>query len=192
MTAAGRTASCPPVTIILPPAGRDVPTLDGTSLRRTLSSFAFSVQYGMEVFWDVPRAYLACTCRSNAPPRMTGLADVLLIDLPDGVLVGTLFDTVNAQPAVEGAAIIVQDRLTTFSYTLTYTGGPAGNYDATGEPAKWNSLAGPSEPELGTVDLDGGLTQDWRWDSGEVSRAGSRMISETWSLSTKPARIVSM
>ncbi len=53
-------------------------------------------------------------------------ADVLLVDLPDGVSVGTRFDTVNGVPAVEGAAVVVRDRVTTYNYTLTYAGGPAG------------------------------------------------------------------
>jgi hypothetical protein len=58
----------------------------------------------------------------GAPP-----ADVLLVDLPDGVAVGTLFDTVNGEPAVEGAPVVVRDHVTTYNYTLTYAGGPAGN-----------------------------------------------------------------
>jgi hypothetical protein len=54
-------------------------------------------------------------------------ADVLLIDLPDGVPAGTGFDTVNGVPAVEGATVVVPDRVTTYTYTLTYAGGAAGN-----------------------------------------------------------------
>lgn len=55
------------------------------------------------------------------------LADVLLIDLPNGVVAGTGFDTINGEPAVEGATVIVRDRMTTYTYTLTYAGGAAGN-----------------------------------------------------------------
>jgi hypothetical protein len=54
-------------------------------------------------------------------------ADVLLVDLPDGVVAETGFDTVNGVPAVEGAAVIVPDRVTTYTYTLSYAGGAAGN-----------------------------------------------------------------
>lgn len=55
------------------------------------------------------------------------LADVLLIDLPDGVIAQTGFDTVNGEPAVEGAKVVVRDRMTTYNYTLTYAGGEAAN-----------------------------------------------------------------
>jgi len=55
------------------------------------------------------------------------MADVVLVDLPDGVAAGTGFDIVNGAPAVEGAPVVVRDHVTTYNYTLTYAGGLAGN-----------------------------------------------------------------
>jgi len=54
-------------------------------------------------------------------------ADVVLVDLPAGAAAATAFDTVNGEPAAEGAAVTVRDRLTVYKYTLTYVGGATGN-----------------------------------------------------------------
>ncbi|MBN1362003.1 MAG: LamG domain-containing protein, partial [Sedimentisphaerales bacterium] len=54
-------------------------------------------------------------------------ADVLLVDLPEGADVANAFDTVNGEPALEGAAVAVQAAAGVYSYILTYIGGDTAN-----------------------------------------------------------------
>lgn len=53
--------------------------------------------------------------------------DVILIDFDEGVVVETAFDTVNGEPAVEGATVAVKDATGIYYYALTYVGGDTGN-----------------------------------------------------------------
>lgn len=53
--------------------------------------------------------------------------DVILIDFDAGVVVTTVFDTVNGEPAVEGATVAVKDATGLYYYALTYVGGDTGN-----------------------------------------------------------------
>ena len=58
----------------------------------------------------------------------TAKSDVLLIDLPDDVFAEGSFDTVNGEPAEEGATVVVKNQVgDIYTYTLTYLGGEAGN-----------------------------------------------------------------
>jgi hypothetical protein len=59
----------------------------------------------------------------EAPP----MADITLIDVADDGTLEGAFDTVNGEPAVEGAAVAVKDGFDVYNYTLTYAGGEAGN-----------------------------------------------------------------
>ncbi len=54
-------------------------------------------------------------------------ADVLLVDLPEGANVANAFDSVNGEPAAEGAAVAVQAATGVYNYVLTYVGGDTAN-----------------------------------------------------------------
>jgi hypothetical protein len=54
------------------------------------------------------------------------MADILLVDLPDDANSANAFDTVNGEPALEGASVILSLEGGNYYYNLTYVGG-AGN-----------------------------------------------------------------
>ncbi|MBN2180553.1 MAG: hypothetical protein JW715_01470, partial [Sedimentisphaerales bacterium] len=55
----------------------------------------------------------------DTPP----MADILLVDITSDANVANVFDTVNGNPAAEGALVQVNFEETIYSYTLTYIGG---------------------------------------------------------------------
>jgi len=54
------------------------------------------------------------------------MADILLVDLPDDANSANPFDTVNGEPALEGASVVLSLEGGNYYYNLTYIGG-AGN-----------------------------------------------------------------
>jgi hypothetical protein len=87
-----------------------------------VSPITLAISAAIDALGDETLSALVIGSAGGAPQ-----ADVVLVDLPDGVVAETGFDTVNGEPAVEGATVVVHDRMTTYTYTLTYAGGAAGN-----------------------------------------------------------------
>ena len=55
----------------------------------------------------------------NAPP----MSEIILVDIPDGADAANEFDTVNGEPAVEGASVFMSADGVGYYYNLTYAGG---------------------------------------------------------------------